>query len=86
MYNNNTSIISLIFQTIHFRNKDCVAAITTSEGKFYTTGMDIEWRKLIAKRDPTLPDVYIKQTDILLRRMATFPLPLIAAINGKVCI
>ncbi|XP_071174651.1 uncharacterized protein [Mytilus edulis] len=60
-------------------NKDCKALITTSEGKFYSNGIDLDW---LLKQ----PEVIAKKFSNLLHdtlwRIMHFPLPTVAALNG----
>ncbi|VDI15771.1 Hypothetical predicted protein, partial [Mytilus galloprovincialis] len=60
-------------------NKDCKALITTSEGKFYSNGIDLDW---LLKQ----PEVIAKKFSSLLHdtlwRIMHFPLPTVAALNG----
>ena len=65
-----------------FRNENAEILITTSEGKFYSNGLDLDWLgKFVG--DETKRQYFI-QTSVrgLFQRLATFPMPTIAAVNG----
>ncbi len=52
--------------------------ITVGDGKFYSTGLDLDW--LIANGDRA--DWYVEAVQTLLARILTFSLPTVAAVNG----
>ncbi|AOW93854.1 enoyl-CoA hydratase [Rhodococcus sp. WMMA185] len=54
------------------------ALVTTSTGKFYSNGLDLEW--LMANGERT--DWYVGRVHALFSRILTFPLPTVAAIGG----
>ena len=56
--------------------------MTTSEGRFYSNGMDLDWIQYIQESDPI---GWMKRVDLtkLALRILTFPLPTIALINGE---
>ena len=55
--------------------------ITTGEGKFYSNGYDIEW---ITQLNEEQRKAWVnRDTFALVWRMVTFPMPTIAALNGK---
>ncbi|XP_052061205.1 uncharacterized protein LOC127701353 [Mytilus californianus] len=60
-------------------NKDCKALITTSEGKFYSNGIDLKWMTPLTdeKRDQFRASL----ADSIWRIMH-FPIPTVAALNG----
>ncbi|XP_069110380.1 uncharacterized protein [Argopecten irradians] len=62
------------------RNKDCKAMITTGEGKFYSNGIDLEWMPL---QDGETILKFQKALENIMWRVMHYPLPTIAAINGK---
>ena len=62
------------------RNEDAKAVITISSGKFFSNGFDLAW---LAKQDKVTYDAFIKSYCGLVAKMMTYPLPSIAAINGK---
>lgn len=54
------------------------ALVTVGTGKFYSNGLDLDW--LMSHGDRT--DWYVGRVHALLRRVLTFGLPTVAAING----
>ena len=55
--------------------------ITTGEGKFYSNGYDIEW---ITQLNQEQRKAWVdRDTFALVWRMVTFPMPTIAALNGR---
>ncbi|MEV0947056.1 enoyl-CoA hydratase-related protein [Rhodococcus sp. NPDC049939] len=54
------------------------ALVTTSTGKFYSNGLDLDW--LMANGDRT--DWYVGKVQALFSRILTFPLPTVAAVAG----
>src|SRR3954452_16427526 len=54
------------------------ALITTGLGKFYSNGLDLDW--LGANSDRL--GWYVARVQSLLKRVLTFPLPTVAAVNG----
>ena len=62
------------------RNQNVKFLITVGEGRYYSTGLDLE--KLLNSEEKyraKFKKLYMQ----LLIRLLTFPLPTIAAINGK---
>lgn len=57
------------------------ALVTTSKGKIFSNGLDLEW---LAKNAATPGErlAYLEQVQKLLSRFLTFPMPTVAAING----
>lgn len=60
-------------------NESYAGLITTGVGKFYSTGMDLEWLVGLSKEEM---NSFIANLWKFLRRFMTFPVPTIAAING----
>lgn len=54
------------------------ALVTVGTGKFYSNGLDLDW--LMSHGDRT--DWYVGRVHALFRRVLTFGLPTVAAING----
>lgn len=54
------------------------AVVTVGEGKFYSTGADLAW----AADHPDDIDSYLTETQRLLARILTLPVPTVAALNG----
>mmetsp|Transcript_21598 Transcript_21598/g.42418 ORF Transcript_21598/g.42418 Transcript_21598/m.42418 type:complete len:425 (+) Transcript_21598:283-1557(+) len=63
------------------REQDVRGVVVTAEGKFFSNGMDLKW----IDANPSEADELQKNTEKLLARILTFPLPTIAAINGHFC-
>ncbi|KAK7114743.1 uncharacterized protein [Littorina saxatilis] len=61
-------------------NKNCKGLITTSEGKFFSNGLDLQW--LSQQSGPESFQQFITSFNEMLGRLLTFPLPTAAAING----
>ncbi|KAL5021431.1 hypothetical protein ScPMuIL_000586 [Solemya velum] len=57
--------------------EDCKALITTGHGKFYSNGMD-----LTIAVDPSALGDLVANTGSFFKRLQSFPLPTVAAING----
>ena len=66
--------------SVFYRNSSTIALVTTGEGKFFS-GLDLQFRDAISQQDWL---EFISNVDGLLKRLATFPIPTIAAINGRV--
>ncbi|XP_035679295.1 enoyl-CoA delta isomerase 3-like [Branchiostoma floridae] len=64
-------------------NPDVQALITTGVGKFFSNGLDVNWMGQVAmnKQMPQLMK-FFQEIHVLNKRMITFPVPTIAAING----
>ncbi|GFS24213.1 enoyl-CoA delta isomerase 3-like [Elysia marginata] len=60
-------------------NSSCHGLITTSEGKFYGNGLDVDWLNGISAEETG--DFFLKFSKLLMR-LLLFPLPSLAAING----
>lgn len=54
------------------------ALVTTGSGKFYSTGLDLDW--LGANTDQA--DAYLARVHGLFARLLTLPMPTVAALNG----
>ena len=56
--------------------------VTTSTGKFYSNGLDLSW--LLEQEDPQgkAQELMLSTFHKLLRRVMTFPMPTVAAVNG----
>lgn len=54
------------------------ALVTTGEGRFYSTGLDLEW--LSSGAEP--PRVFLADLHMVLARLLAFPVVTVAAING----
>jgi enoyl-CoA hydratase/carnithine racemase len=54
--------------------------VTTGEGRFYSNGIDVDW--LVAQGKDTNEKYFTVLLDTMWRVMH-FPLPTVAAINGK---
>lgn len=61
------------------RNEDVKAVITTGEGKFYSNGLDLKWMQ--SEREDVVNNFRINLGQ-LQWRIAHFPLPTVALING----
>ena len=78
----NTPFNLLHYYYIYFalsRNPSCRILITTGEGKFYSNGLDLGW--LSVNKDK-FDDVAKALMDTVWR-LIHFPIPTVAAINGK---
>ena len=67
----------------HHRNADAEILITTGDGKFYSNGLDLNWLgKFVGDKTKAqyFMSHYIRS---LFQRIATFPMPTIAAVNGS---
>ncbi|GBG31613.1 Enoyl-CoA hydratase, mitochondrial [Hondaea fermentalgiana] len=62
-------------------DENVCAVVVTGEGKFFSNGMDLKW----IDANPAEADELQRNTEALLARILTFPLPTIAAINGHFC-
>ena len=73
---------TLLFFNIMYncRNANVQAMITTSSGKFFSNGLDLDWLTS-ADRTTSMTFNTIHFAGLLLR-LLTFPVPTIAAING----
>ena len=63
--------------SVYYSNSSIIAMITTGNGKYYSNGLQLPLR------DTNIQSRLIEAAGTLLQRMATFPVPTIAAINGK---
>ena len=54
------------------------ALVTAGDGKFYSTGADLEW----GAANPDHIDRYLSEVQGLLARILTLPMPTVAAVNG----
>jgi len=54
--------------------------LTTSEGKFYSNGIDLDW---LFKEPKNIVERFRAGLIDLLWRIMHFPLPTVAALNGK---
>eukprot|EP00057_Strongylocentrotus_purpuratus_P005341 XP_003730750.2 PREDICTED: delta(3,5)-Delta(2,4)-dienoyl-CoA isomerase, mitochondrial-like [Strongylocentrotus purpuratus] len=61
------------------RNDDVRGVIFTGEGKFFSYGVDLPW---VAQQTLDMTDKFICESDALTERVASFPMPTIAAMNG----
>ncbi|XP_048743432.2 uncharacterized protein LOC125656858 [Ostrea edulis] len=61
------------------KNESARILVTTGEGKFYSNGIDVDWRKI--QRQEIIAKFNIVLWDTMWRVMH-FPLPTVAAING----
>ena len=67
-----------------FSNTDVEALITTGEGRFYSTGLDLDWLMSGGSQfDGNTANTFFPEWYKFLIRLLTFPIPTIAAINGK---
>jgi enoyl-CoA hydratase/carnithine racemase len=57
------------------------ALVTTSEGKFYSNGLDLNWLMHQPKGGPEAR-AFMASFHLLLARVLTFPCPTVAALNG----
>jgi methylglutaconyl-CoA hydratase len=64
------------------KNHSIRVAILTGAGKAFCAGMDLEMLSAIAKQSPTENQEDSRRTAKTLRRIWSFPRPLIAAVNG----
>lgn len=60
-------------------NKNCNGLITTGVGKFYSNGIDLKWMSTQSKE---VMNEFFSKLYTLLKRMTTFCVPTVAAING----
>ena len=75
---------ALTVNICNFRNKDIQALITTGEGRFYSTGLDLDWLMSGGGHfDADVANSFFPEWYKFLIRLLTFPIPTIAAINGK---
>jgi enoyl-CoA hydratase/carnithine racemase len=59
------------------------AVITSGDPKHWSQGFDVPWvTETLAKNEPDAVRDFIRSMDAVFKRMLTFPMPLIAAING----
>ena len=70
-------IMSLSFSS----NKDIKALITAGDGKFYSNGLDLDNFPSYSPEDVRV--LFDVNLNTLFKRMLTFPVITIAAINGK---
>ncbi|XP_019629730.1 PREDICTED: enoyl-CoA delta isomerase 3-like [Branchiostoma belcheri] len=64
-------------------NPNVQAVITTGIGKFFSNGLDVNWMGQVAKNNQVSELIkFFEGIHALNRRMITFPVPTIAAING----
>lgn len=61
-------------------NQDAKVLITIGEGKFFSNGLDLERMKSFTANDFQQFEKYMKH---LIKKMLTFPLITIAALNGN---
>ena len=65
---------------LYFRNESCKGVITTGTGRFYSNGLDLEF--LSTQESEDLANFFYSLM-ALLKRILMFPLPTLAAINGR---
>ncbi|EDV19995.1 Enoyl-CoA delta isomerase 1, peroxisomal [Trichoplax sp. H2] len=58
---------------------DIQAVITTSTGKFFSNGLDLDW---LNKQSESTRQKSLYESGVLIGRILTFPIPTVAAING----
>ena len=63
-------------------NKECKGLITTAEGKFFSNGFDLQWLAGFVQQPDTISN-FMTDFHKLTARILTFPLPTLAALNGK---
>jgi enoyl-CoA hydratase/carnithine racemase len=75
-----TRLKALAFYYIFFlfRLKGPSALIITSVGKFFSNGNDLQWLKETGKP----PTAMAESLSVLLAKIATLPIPVVAAVNG----
>ena len=79
----HNAIIPIKCDLFIFRNENSQVLITSSEGKIYSNGIDLDWLAGLSGQDKQ--QVFIKKfVQQLFERLTTFPLPTIAALNGKI--
>ena len=64
-------------------NPDVKVLITTGENKFYSNGIDLEWRANAVKENPMMQTHFADAMRSLNQRILTFPAITVAAINGE---
>ena len=66
---------------LFFSNGNIKAVITTGNGRFYSNGLDLDW--LASQKDPEIVNKFLEvQMSGLMKRIMTFPLLTVAAVNG----
>jgi len=75
---NPDSIKTLNTVLDYVEQTEVIALITMGDGKFYSNGLDLTWMIANASKVPE----FIKSFLQFLKRLLTFPIPTIAAING----
>lgn len=66
-----------------YRNVHAEVLVTTGSGKFYSNGLDLDWLSKFVDQPEKSRHFLLKYVRGLFQRLATFPLPTIAAINGE---
>ena len=66
------------------KSESIVALITIGDGKFYSNGVDLQWAQQQLS-DGNLKTLrrFSRECSKLVARLLTFPMPTIAAMNGK---
>ncbi|XP_070539840.1 uncharacterized protein [Ptychodera flava] len=78
-YNNESlTLLHKALDTI-VENSDVEALITVGVGKFYSNGMDLNW---LGQQDVKTLETFHRLIHQLCKRILTFPMPTVAAING----
>lgn len=62
-----------------YSNPDIKALITTGEGKYYSTGLDLS---IFNDADTSIKEVF-QEFNRIINRLVTFPMLTMAAINGE---
>ncbi len=71
------------FRIFFFRNTNIQALVTTGEGRFYSNGLDLDWIIPTQTTNPEEIRDFFMSWNKLILRLVTFPVPTIAALNGK---
>ena len=74
-----TTILRIYYFVIS-RNPSTCALVTTGDGKFFSNGLDLRLRTVIPQQEWV---EFLGSASSLLKRLATFPVPTVAAINGR---
>ncbi|XP_077867244.1 uncharacterized protein LOC144356252 [Saccoglossus kowalevskii] len=77
----NLDAVSGILRCLdEIERSDAKALVTTGTGRFYSNGLDLKW---MSQQNETVRADFMKSFRLFQRRLLNFPMPTIAAINGK---
>ncbi|KAL1806076.1 hypothetical protein ACET3Z_029144 [Daucus carota] len=80
----NPTLLDAISAALHHVRSETIASasssalITTSHGKFFSNGYDLDW----AMKDPNRPKIMSLKLRSVIKDLISLPMPTIAAVNG----